>query len=585
MQVAADRPISINVLIDDLHKEGILSDDDKNIAQSARRGHGEQKLHAISLLGKQNLNNQQTNAALTEESICEWLAAQEKLDYYRIDPLEVDVASVTDVMSYAFSERHKILAVKVTKDELIVACAEPNVTSWISDLEHTSRRMVTRVLSMPSDIERHRVEFYQLANSINRASAQHNGISGVQNLEAMLELGKAAAPDANDEHIVNVVDWLLQYAFEQRASDIHIEPRREIGNVRFRIDGVLHLVYELPAQVTQAVVARIKSLGRMNIAEKRKPQDSRLKTKTPNGEEIELRLSTLPTAFGEKLVMRVFDPSVLVRNFSELGFSKEDYRRWQQMTGQNNGIVFVTGPTGSGKTTTLYSTLKQLATPEVNVSSIEDPIEMVEPAFNQMQVHHGIDLDFATGVRALLRQDPDIIMVGEIRDLETAEMAVQAALTGHLVLSTLHTNDAPTAITRLLELGLPSYLIRSTVVGVMAQRLVRTLCPHCKAEATIDDKDWKALTSPWTVAKPEKVYEPVGCLECRDTGYQGRMGVYEVLPVSHAISELITDQADHLKLRQQAMKEGMHSLKLSGAQKVAAGLTTMEEVMRVAPLS
>jgi general secretion pathway protein E len=582
---SVDRPIVTNILIDDLKKDGLLDDDNYQLAQFARRSQAELKMHPFAFIGKQKLNNKKTNKKLSEEAICEWAAAKKELQYNRIDPLDVDVAAVTSAMSYAFSERHKILALKVDKKNLIVACSEPNITSWVQDLEHVSRRSIVRVLAMPSEIERHRVEFYQLANSINSASAQHDGISGIQNLESMLELGKAKAPDANDEHIVNVVDWLLQYAFEQRASDIHIEPRREIGNVRFRIDGVLHLVYELPAQVTQAVVARIKTLGRMNIAEKRKPQDSRLKTKTPAGEEIELRLSTLPTAFGEKLVMRVFDPSVLVRNFSELGFSKEDYRRWQKMTTQNNGIVFVTGPTGSGKTTTLYSTLKELATVEVNVSTIEDPIEMIEPAFNQMQVNRSIDLDFATGVRALLRQDPDIIMVGEIRDLETAEMAVQSALTGHLVLSTLHTNDAPTAITRLLELGLPPYLIRSTMLGVMAQRLVRILCPHCKEEGQIDEATWKDLVAPWTVAKPAKIYHPKGCLECRDTGFIGRMGIYEVLPMSNEISNLIDDNSDHIKIKQQAMKDGMHSLKLSGAQKVALGVTTVEEVMRVAPMS
>ena len=585
MNSVADRPISTNVLIDDLQKDGLLDDDNYQLAQFARRSQTELKMHPFTFIGKQKLNNKKTNKKLSEEVICEWAAEKQGLKYSRIDPLDVDVAAVTSAMSYAFSERHKILAIKVDKENLIVACSEPNITSWVQDLEHVSRRNIVRILAMPSEVERHRVEFYQLANSINSASAQHDGISGIQNLESMLELGKAKAPDANDEHIVNVVDWLLQYAFEQRASDIHIEPRREIGNVRFRIDGVLHLVYELPAQVTQAVVARIKTLGRMNIAEKRKPQDSRLKTKTPAGEEIELRLSTLPTAFGEKLVMRVFDPSVLVRNFSELGFSKEDYRRWQKMTTQNNGIVFVTGPTGSGKTTTLYSTLKELATVEVNVSTIEDPIEMIEPAFNQMQVNHSIDLDFSTGVRALLRQDPDIIMVGEVRDLETAEMAVQSALTGHLVLSTLHTNDAPTAITRLLELGLPPYLIRSTMLGVMAQRLVRTLCPHCKEEGQIDDATWKDLVAPWTVAKPAKIYHPKGCLECRDTGFIGRVGIYEVLPMSNEISNLINDNSDHIKIKQQAMKDGMHTLKLSGAQKVAQGVTTVEEVMRVAPMS
>ncbi|MGK0404943.1 MAG: general secretion pathway protein E [Oleispira sp.] len=585
MNSVVDRPVLLNVLLDNLKKAGMLDDDNYQLGQFARRSQSELKMHPFAFIGKQKLTNKKTGGNLSEEIICQWAAAETGLNYSRIDPLDIDVAAITSVMSYAFSERHKILALKINKTELVVACSEPNITSWVQDLEHVLRLKVVRIIVMPSEIERHRIEFYQLANSINRASSQHGGMSGIQNLESMLELGKASAPDANDEHIVNVVDWLLQYAFEQRASDIHIEPRRELGKVRFRIDGVLHLVYELPAQVTQAVVARIKILGRMNIAEKRKPQDSRLKTKTPAGEEIELRLSTLPTAFGEKLVMRVFDPSVLVRNFSELGFSKEDYRRWKEMTSQNNGIIFVTGPTGSGKTTTLYSTLKELATVEVNVSTIEDPIEMIEPAFNQMQVNHSIDLDFATGVRALLRQDPDIIMVGEIRDLETAEMAVQSALTGHLVLSTLHTNDAPTAITRLLELGLPPYLIRSTMLGVMAQRLVRILCPHCKEESAIDDITWKDLVAPWTVTKPAKIYHPKGCLECRDTGFIGRMGIYEVLPMSHEISKLIGSDSDHLKIRQQAMQEGMHSLKLSGAQKVALGLTTIEEVMRVAPMS
>ncbi|HBM08496.1 MAG TPA: type II secretion system protein E, partial [Pseudomonas sp.] len=392
-------------------------------------------------------------------------------------------------------------------------------------------------------------------------------------------------PDANDAHVVNIVDWLFQYAFDQRASDIHIEPRREQGTVRFRIDGVLHNVYQFPPQVAMAVVSRLKSLGRMNVAEKRKPQDGRVKTKTPDGGEVELRLSTLPTAFGEKMVMRIFDPEVLLKGFDQLGFSAEDLRRWQSMTGQPNGIILVTGPTGSGKTTTLYTTLKQLATPEVNVCTIEDPIEMIEGAFNQMQVQHNIDLTFASGVRALMRQDPDIIMVGEIRDLETAEMAIQAALTGHLVLSTLHTNDAPSAITRLLELGVPHYLLRATLLGVMAQRLVRTLCPHCKTPIKLDADDWQALTKPWNAPLPGNAHQAVGCIECRDTGYRGRAGVYEIMLLNDAIKPLITADTDLIALRRQAFKDGMHSLRLSGAQKIAAGLSTLEEVLRVTPQS
>jgi general secretion pathway protein E len=386
---------------------------------------------------------------------------------------------------------------------------------------------------------------------------------------------------------VRIVDWLWQYAFEQRASDIHVEPRRDQGIVRFRIDGVLHQVYQIPAAVLLAMTSRIKILARMDVVEKRRPQDGRIKTRTLEGEEVELRLSTLPTAFGEKLVMRIFDPEVLVRDFKELGFSDEDKRRWDEMTLRPNGIVLVTGPTGSGKTTTLYSTLKSLATIEVNVCTIEDPIEMVEPSFNQMQVQPQLDLGFAEGVRALMRQDPDIIMVGEIRDLETAEMAVQSALTGHLVLSTLHTNDAPGAVARLLELGVPPYLLNATLNGVMGQRLVRTLCRHCKQKADVNREEdhlaWDALVAPWKSNRPAHVYKPVGCLECRMTGFTGRVGIYETLLFSPAIKKLVNEKADLSILREAAFKEGMKPLRISGAMKVGAGLTTIEEVLKVAP--
>jgi general secretion pathway protein E len=442
------------------------------------------------------------------------------------------------------------------------------------------------VVANPVDIQRLAVEFFRLAKSVSGANASDLKMSNLGNFEQLLKLGASdQEPDANDAHIVNIVDWLFQYAFQQRASDIHIEPRREQGTVRFRIDGVLHNVYQFPAQVTMAIVSRLKSLGRMNVAEKRKPQDGRVKTTTPEGGEVELRLSTLPTAFGEKMVMRIFDPEVLLKNFDQLGFSGDDLRRWQDMTQQPNGIILVTGPTGSGKTTTLYTTLKKLATSEVNLCTIEDPIEMVEPAFNQMQVQHNIDLTFASGVRALMRQDPDIIMIGEIRDLETAEMAIQAALTGHLVLSTLHTNDAPSAISRLLELGVPHYLLKATLLGVMAQRLVRTLCPHCKAPIELEESDWQTLTRPWQAPVPTGAQHAVGCVECRDTGYRGRAGVYEIMLMSDSVKALISADLDLTAIRRQAFKEGMRSLRLSGAQKISAGLTTLEEVLRVTPQS
>ncbi|HYG55773.1 MAG TPA: GspE/PulE family protein, partial [Burkholderiales bacterium] len=282
-----------------------------------------------------------------------------------------------------------------------------------------------------------------------------------------------------------------------------------------------------------------------------------------------------------------FDPEVLVRDFKDLGFSDDDKKRWDEMTQRPNGIVLVTGPTGSGKTTTLYSTLKSLATPEVNVCTIEDPIEMVEPAFNQMQVQHQIELGFAEGVRALMRQDPDIIMVGEIRDLETAEMAVQSALTGHLVLSTLHTNDAPSAVARLLELGVPPYLLNATLNGVMAQRLVRTLCPQCKQKVEFsragDREAWDALVAPWKSNAPAKVYQPVGCLDCRMTGFVGRIGIYEVMLFGSEVKRLVNEKADLTAIREQAFKDGMKPLRVSGAMKVAAGLTTIDEVLKVAP--
>ncbi len=586
-KTAADRVLDLHSLLRALQHDGLLQAEDAGRLENSPRTAAQAALHPLAYLASQAVADaRHPGKTLDLDALTAWLARHAGQPYLRIDPLKVDVSAVTEVMSFAFAQRHKILAVSASRDEVVIASAEPFVRSWETNLEHVLRRPIRRVVASPEDIARYTVEFYTLARSVSGMTrGETRAVSGIASFEQMLELGNLKDPDANDQHIVNVVDWLFQYAFDQRASDIHIEPRREKGNVRFRIDGVMHTVYEMPMQVVTAVVSRIKILGRMNIAEKRRPQDGRLKTKSPGGNEVELRLSTLPTAFGEKLVMRIFDPEVLLRSYKELGLQDSDYERWQGMVTQPNGIVLVTGPTGSGKTTTLYSTLKQLATPEVNVCTIEDPIEMVEPAFNQMQVQHNIDLDFASGVRALLRQDPDIIMVGEIRDLETAQMAVQAALTGHLVLSTLHTNDSPTAVSRLLELGVPAYLIKATLLGVMAQRLVRTLCPHCKAETAVDADAWKQLTRPWQVPLPKKIFRPVGCLECRNTGYLGRQGLYEILLMSDATRELVREDTDLKALRQSAMREGMRTLRLSGAQKVAGGLTTIEEVMRVAPLA
>ncbi|MGV7208939.1 GspE/PulE family protein [Oxalobacteraceae bacterium A2-2] len=521
---------------------------------------------------------------LTLDALCVWLADRVALPFVRIDPLKIDFTRVADVMSANYATRFNILPVELTADTLVVATADPYATAWEAEIAKVSRRAIRRVIANPLDIAQYITQFFSLAKSIKQANkASGHDLALRNNFEQLVEMGKSNKQvDANDQHVINIVDWLWQYAFEQRASDIHLEPKREFGAVRFRIDGVLHQVYQVPATVMIAITARIKLLGRMDVIEKRRPQDGRIKTRTAGGMEVELRLSTLPTAFGEKLVMRIFDPDVVVKTLPELGLPPDDAARWDALTQRPHGIILVTGPTGSGKTTTLYTTLKALATPEVNVCTVEDPIEMVEPSFNQMQVQPGIELSFADGVRALMRQDPDIIMVGEIRDLATAEMAIQAALTGHLVLSTLHTNDAPSAVMRLLELGVPYYLLEATVIGIMAQRLVRTLCAECKQDdGELSEDLWQSLGGPWHLPKPGRIYRPVGCPECRQTGYRGRTGLYELLTVTQQFSELVQEETDIHALRRQSVADGMKPLRLAGALKVQQGETTADEVLKV----
>ncbi|MBA3032214.1 MAG: GspE/PulE family protein [Gammaproteobacteria bacterium] len=585
---AAEHRLTLPEIVDALIEAGKVPRAEAEIFRQERRYYRGDR-HPLSVVAEQRWKSlEPPHRVLDIDALTEWLAVWSELDYYHIDPLKVNLTAVTDVMSSAYATRFRILPLEVRAEEVVIATAEPFLRSWVNELKPILKKEIRLVIANPEDIARYQVEFYTMARSVKGAMKRGDvARTGISNFEQLVELGKGKASlDANDQHVVMIVDWLWLYAFEQRASDIHIEPRRDMGVVRFRIDGVLHQVYQIPMPVLNAMTSRIKILGRMDVVEKRRPQDGRIKTRAPDGQEIELRLSTLPTAFGEKLVMRIFDPEVLVRDFADLGFSSEDAAHWQGMTSQPNGIILVTGPTGSGKTTTLYTTLKQLATQEVNVCTLEDPIEMVEPAFNQVQVQVELGLTFAAGIRTLMRQDPDIIMVGEIRDVETAEMAIQAALTGHLVLSTLHTNDAPTAITRLLDLGMPPYLLQSTVLGVMAQRLVRTLCPHCKTAGGLRAEDaalWQGLVAPWKSKKPTQLYHPVGCLECRMTGYQGRLGLYEIMPLTAELKSLISAHTDLAHFRERAIKSGMQPLRISGARKVAAGLTTIEEVLKVAP--
>jgi general secretion pathway protein E len=582
---ATDRRLRLDDILKLMVADGLITSADGESLARTRTLRFEHPLEAVA--DQKWKSAKPPNKVMTLEWLVEWLAGKLDVPYLHIDPLKIDLSAVTATMTNAYAERYRILPVAVDRMTLTVATGEPFVKSFAEELERILKLDVKFVFSNPQDVRRYLGEFYNLARSMKRAQDASKGdFAYARNFEQLVELGKHGQLDANDQHIVHIVDWLWQYAFEQRASDIHVEPKRDVGMVRFRIDGVLHQVYAIPSLVLTAVTSRIKLLARMEIVEKRRPQDGRIKTISLQGDEVELRISTMPTAFGEKIVMRIFSPEVLVRDFTDLGFTVDDRVRWERMTSEPNGIILVTGPTGSGKTTTLYSTLKGLATPEVNVCTIEDPIEMIEPTFNQMQVQPIINVDFANGVRTLLRQDPDIIMVGEIRDRDTADMAVQAALTGHLVLSTLHTNDAPTAVTRLLDLGVPSYLLNSTLLGVMAQRLVRTLCPHCKQQGDAPDEEtWLSMTSPWRGERPAQVMRPVGCLECRMTGYFGRMGIYEVMVVTPTLRRLITHEADDRAIREQAFKDGMKPLRVSGAMKIASGLTTADEVVKVAPLA
>ena len=576
-------PLEWRLLLNWLAEDGILTPQDVDTVMQ-RFAAGTSAQHPLVRLASLGLKRADTGTALELEPLTEWLAQRVKLPYLRIDPLKVDVARVAEVMSITYAERRKALPVFVGPTEITIATSEPLDVAWVEEILAHTRKTIQLAVANPLDLQRYRTEFYTLARSVKDAKKK-TGDGVAHNFEQLVELGRANRQlDANDQGIIQVVDWLWQYAFDQRASDIHLEPRREMGAIRFRIDGVLHTVYQVPLSVMQAMTARIKLLGRMDVVEKRRPLDGRIKTRNPGGDEVEMRLSTMPTAFGEKLVMRIFDPDNTVKSFEALGFAPSEKQVWEQLLAQPHGIILVTGPTGSGKTTTLYSTLKRLATDEVNVCTIEDPIEMIEPSFNQTQVQPGIDLNFADGLRALMRQDPDIIMVGEIRDLETAEMAIQAALTGHLVFSTLHTNDAASAITRLTDLGVPPYLISATVIGVLAQRLVRTLCPACKqADEPVSGETLSESIKPWRLNGQFRPYKPVGCLDCRMTGFKGRVGLYELLPVSEAVRDSLHPQVDMAQLRKTAAKEGLRPLRLSGIMKVTEGLTTVEEVLRNTP--
>ena len=516
-----------------------------------------------------------------EDAIFATLAKEWDLPYKKIDPLNLDLNLVTSMIPHNFAASHLVLPIDKKDNTLFVATPVPLNLEVLDDIRRVTNLNAEAVITPRSDVKRLIDEFFGFKRSIAAAEDLFSGPSvDLGNLEQYVRLKSDEDLPPTDQHIVNAVNHILLYAFEQRASDIHLEPKREILLVRMRIDGVLHTVYKLPKKVHNAIISRIKTLSRLDISEKRRPQDGRIKT-DKGGVEVEIRISTVPVAFGEKVVMRVMDPDILFQDLSENGFTATDLTRYKQFIQMPHGIVLVCGPTGSGKSTTLYSTLRRLSTPENNVVTVEDPIEMIHEDFNQIGVHPGIGVTFANILRTILRQDPDIIMIGEMRDLETARNAVQAALTGHLVLSTLHTNDAPSAVTRLLDLGVPSFLIQATLVGILGQRLVRKICPYCKEAFEMEAAELAELGLDIGNRGRVTLYRGKGCIKCRTTGYRGRTGIFEVLPYTESLKKLTTTDTDVEKLRSRAREEGMFTLRESAIKKMMEGTTTFEEVLKV----
>ena len=522
---------------------------------------------------------------LDEETIMRVVADHFKMPFKKLDPLELDMAIVTKTIPKNFAIRQLILPFEINNGELAAAVYHPDCETVLADIEQANQMKVKPCIAMKSEIKKILAEFFGFQRSISEAEVQFGapGVGGsvdIGNLERYIKLS-AKGIKSSDQHIKSAVNHIFHYALDQRASDIHIEPKREVCKVRFRIDGALHTIYNLPKAVHSAIVSRIKFLSRLDIAEKRRPQDGRIKIGLGAERDVEIRVSTVPVSFGEKAVLRVLDPDVIFQDINNIGFSRRDLVVYNSFTASPHGIVLVTGPTGSGKSTTLYSTLKKIATPEKNIITVEDPVEMVHEEFNQISVQPLIDVTFSTILRNILRQDPDILMIGEIRDLDTASHAVQAAMTGHLVFSTLHTNDAVSSIVRLMDLGLQPFLISSTLLGVIAQRLVRTICSHCVEDYTMTGEELLKLGFPVSGEGEYNLKRGKGCRECRGTGYKGRCGVFEIFPMSSRLKSMVSEEKTVDEMRKVAIREGMTTLREDAWQKVQAGITTVNEALRV----
>ncbi len=519
---------------------------------------------------------------LDEETIFQVLAEEWRIDYKKIDPLELDLKLVTTTIPRSFAMKHLVLPIAIQDDWLTVATPNPYNLEVMEDISRVSQLKVKPVVSSKSDIIKLINEFYGFKRSIAAAEEQFSGPAiDLGNLEQYVKLREARDLQSDDRHIVNAVDHLFNYAFDQRASDIHIEPKRNITLVRLRIDGILHSIYKLPKSVHGAIISRIKALSGLDVAEKRRPQDGRIKIGRGKGIEAEIRISTIPTAFGEKTVLRILDPDILFQDIGQLGMTSMDLVRYQQFINLPHGLVLVCGPTGSGKSTTLYSTLRYLSNEGNNITTVEDPIEMVYEDFNQIAVQSTVGITFASILRNILRQDPDIIMIGEMRDPETAQNAIQAALTGHLVLSTLHTNDASLAITRLVDIGVPQFLIHASLIGVLAQRLLRKICPYCIETFEMSTDDLMTMGIEIEKIGMINLKRGRGCIKCRGTGYLERVGIFEVLSITESIKDLIVQEGSVDMIRQDACKEGMVTLRENAIKKMLDGETTYQEVIRV----
>ncbi len=517
---------------------------------------------------------------ITEDVILKAVARREGVEFRRVDPFDLDLEVTTKTISESFARVNTLVPIMIRDGELELAVFNPFRPELWQDMERVSDLPYKVFLSTRQDINRLIDDYYQFRTAIQAAQIEFMDSSEIGNLEARVKVSEKSDPESQ-RHIIKAVDYLLRSALRERASDIHIEPKRDFALIRFRIDGILHDLHRLPMTVHLAMINRLKGMSRLDISEKRRPQDGRVQLVLA-GVPTDVRVSTIPVAFGEKMVLRLLSSDSTLKNLEELGMGPDHYATYSKFLNKTYGLILVTGPTGSGKSTTLYSTLKVLANPQVNVVTLEDPIEMVVDDFNQIGVQSKIGVTFGQMLRHILRQDPDIIMIGEMRDLETAEQAMQSALTGHIVFSTLHTNDASAALTRLLDLGLDAYLINAAVIGCIAQRLVRNICLHCKVQYKPDYEEIKALGLESYIQPEQSLWKGRGCDHCRHTGYYGRTGIFEILPYDTEVKDAIRKNIDLGDLREMVRKKGVRSLFDDGMARVVQGVTTVEEVLRVA---